>query len=99
MTRRSRNAGPVDHASLYPHAATDSPEKENLPVMPRTSPVPTGRPSFLTAPRCADLDLLDADVAVLGVPYTTPCDLVASRGPSSDAPGAVREQSLFLAGR
>ena len=68
-------------------------------MMPRTSPVPTGRPSFLAAPRCADLDLLDADVAVLGVPYTTPCDLVASRSRSSEAPGAVREQSLSLAGR
>jgi agmatinase len=68
-------------------------------VMPRTSPVPTGRPSFLAAPRCTDLDLLEADVAVLGVPYTTPCDLVASRSPSSEAPGAVREQSLSLAGR
>ena len=68
-------------------------------MMPRTSPVPTGRPSFLAASRCADLDLLDADVAVLGVPYTTPCDLVASRGPSSDAPDAVREQSLSMAGR
>jgi agmatinase len=67
--------------------------------MPRTSPVPIGRPSFLAAPRCADLDLLDADVAVLGVPYTTPCALAASRSPSSEAPGAVREQSLSLAGR
>jgi agmatinase len=70
-----------------------------LPVIPRTRPVPTGRPSFLAAPRCADLDLLNADVAVLGVPYTTPCDLIASRSPSSEAPGAVREQSLSLAGR
>ena len=68
-------------------------------MMPRTSPVPTGRPSFLAAPRCADLDLLNADVAVLGVPYTTPCDLIASRSPSSEAPGAVREQSLSLADR
>jgi agmatinase len=67
--------------------------------MPRTTPVPTNRPSFLAASRCTDLDLLEADVAVLGVPYTTPCDLVASRSPSSEAPGAVREQSLALAGR
>jgi agmatinase len=73
--------------------------EEKLPVTPRTTPVPTGRPSFLAAPRCADLDLLDADVAVLGLPYTTPSDLAASRGPSSEAPGAVREQSQRLAGR
>jgi agmatinase len=79
--------------------AIASPGEENLPVTPRTSPVPIGRPSFLAAPRCADLDLLSADVAVLGMPYTTPCDLVASRGPSSEAPEAVREQSQHLAGR
>jgi agmatinase len=79
--------------------AIASPGEEELPVTPRTSPVLTGRPSFLAAPRCADLDLLDADIAVLGLPYTTPCDLASSRGPSSEAPGAVREQSQQLAGR
>jgi agmatinase len=68
-------------------------------VTPTTSPVPTGRPSFLAAPRCAEVDLLDADVAVVGVPYTTPCDLAASRGPSSEAPRTVRAQSEGLAGR
>ena len=67
-------------------------------MTPRTIAVPTGRPSFLAAPRCSDLHLLDADVAVLGVPYTTPCDLAASRSPSSEAPAAVREQSQRLAG-
>ena len=65
----------------------------------RTSPIPTGRPSFLGAPRCADLELLDADVAVLGVPYTTPYGLPSSRAPSSDAPGIVREQSQRFADR
>jgi agmatinase len=68
-------------------------------VRPRTSPVPTGRPSFFAAPRGVDLDLLDAEVAVIGLPYTTPCDLASSRSPSSEAPGTVREQSQRLAGR
>jgi agmatinase len=45
------------------------------------------------------VDLLDADVAVVGVPYTTPCDLAASRGASSEAPRTVRAQSEGLAGR
>lgn len=68
-------------------------------MTPRTSPVPTGRPSFLAAPRCTDVDILDTDVAVIGVPYTTPCNLAASRGPSSEAPRTVRAQSESLADR
>jgi agmatinase len=68
-------------------------------VTPRTSPIPTERPSFLAAPRCVDLELLDADIAVIGLPYTTPHDLAASRAPSSGAPGTVREQSQRFAGR
>lgn len=64
-----------------------------------TSPVPIGRPSFLGAPRGVDLGRLDADVAVIGVPYTTPHDLASSRVPSSRAPETVREQSQRFAGR
>ena len=99
MTRRSRALRAQSIMLACTPCRHRLAEKENLPVMPRTSPVPTGRPSFLAAPRCADLDLLNADVAVLGVPYTTPCDLIASRSPSGEAPGALREQSLSLAGR
>src|SRR3989442_12439785 len=68
-------------------------------VTPRTHPIPSGRPSFLDVPRGADLDLLDADVAVVGVPYTTPHDLASSRASSSGAPESVREQSRRVAGR
>ena len=57
-----------------------------------------GRPSFLGARRSTTLELLDADVAILGMPFTTPDDLSSSRSPSSDAPGAVRQQSERLAG-
>jgi agmatinase len=61
-------------------------------------PVDIGRPSFLGAIRCTALELLDADVAVLGMPFTTPDDLNRSRSPSSDAPNVVRRQSERLAG-
>src|SRR6266571_9518279 len=56
-----------------------------------------GRPSFLDARRCDTLDSPDADLAILGVPYTTPQDLVHSRSACSPAPEALRTQSLRLA--
>src|SRR5215216_4842453 len=67
-------------------------------MIPSIYPVPIGRPSFLEATRCEDLDTLEADVAVIAIPYNTPYDLVRSRAPSSLAPSAMREQSLRLAG-
>jgi len=62
-------------------------------------PVPMGRPSFIEAPRCEDLDTLEADIAIIALPYNTPYDLVWSRGPSSLAPAAIREMSLKWPGR
>ena len=67
-------------------------------MIARTDSLPIGGPSFLEADRCDALDSLDADLAILGVPYTTPCDLVHSRAACAVAPGALREQSLRLAG-
>jgi agmatinase len=64
----------------------------------RIDPLPIGRPSFLDGPRCGDLAALGADVAIIGIPYTTPADLARSRSASSPAPAVVREQSLRLAG-
>jgi agmatinase len=58
-----------------------------------TTPVPLGQPTFLGLPRCDDLATLEADVAIIGVPYTVPYTLAESRQPSSTAPAAVREQS------
>lgn len=58
------------------------------------TPVPIGMPSFIGAPRCADLDELDADVAVVGIPYGIPYDLEASTSPSSTSPHKLREQSM-----
>src|SRR3712207_3394603 len=60
-------------------------------------PVPIGRASFVDAPRCADLGTLEADIAVVGVPYGVPYGMEGSTSPSSTAPRAIREQSLRFA--
>jgi len=60
-------------------------------------PVTSGRPTFLDMPRCTDLAALDADIAVVGIPFSTPYDMTASRGDCSAAPDAIRMQSLRLA--
>lgn len=60
-------------------------------------PVPVGRPTFVGAPRCEHLDRLEADVAIVGVPHSTPYDVQGPVGLSGDAPNAVREQSMRLA--
>lgn len=57
-------------------------------------PVPPGRPTFGNFPRCDDLESLDAEVAIIGVPYGVPASMEASRAPSSTAPAAIREESL-----
>ncbi|HXJ83086.1 MAG TPA: hypothetical protein VMS64_30925 [Candidatus Methylomirabilis sp.] len=57
------------------------------------TPIPVGRPTFLDAPRCTDLDSLDAHVAVIGLPFAVPYNLDYSSR-SSTAPQAIREQSL-----
>ncbi len=58
----------------------------------RVIPVPSGRPTFIDAPTCADLDTLDADIAVIGVPYGVPYGMDGS--PSSPSPRTIREQSF-----
>lgn len=57
-------------------------------------PVPIGRPSFAGLPRCEDLDALDAHIALVGVPWGVPASMESSRAPSSEAPAAIREESL-----
>jgi agmatinase len=61
---------------------------------PRIVPVPIGKPAFLEAPRCDNLDTLDADIAIIGVPYGVPYGMEGTTSPSSTAPAALREQSL-----
>jgi agmatinase len=63
-------------------------------MLARIDPVPLGRPTFLKAPRCDDLVSLEADLAIVAIPYNTPNNLVWSRAPSSLAPDALREHSL-----
>lgn len=58
------------------------------------TPVPSGRPTFADLPRCNDLGSLDAHIAIVGIPYGTPASMEASRSPSSEAPAAIREESL-----
>jgi agmatinase len=60
-------------------------------------PVPTGKPTFLDMPRCTDLAALNADIAIVGIPFSTPYDMAASRGDCSAAPDAIRAQSLRMA--
>lgn len=58
------------------------------------TPVPSGKPTFADLPRCDDLASLDAHIAIIGVPYGTPASMEASRAPSSEAPDAIRQESL-----
>ena len=62
-------------------------------VTPRLAPVPSGRPTFLDVPRCTDLRTLEADVAVIGVPFGVPYDLHTAAAQSLP-PAAIREQSM-----
>lgn len=58
------------------------------------TPVPTGMPTFADLPRGEDLSSLAADIAIVGIPYGTPASMEASRAPSSEAPEAIRRESL-----
>jgi agmatinase len=62
--------------------------------MGSVTPVPIGKPTFIGAQRWEDLDTIDADVAVIGVPYGYPYDMAGSTQRSSHATATVREQSM-----
>ena len=62
--------------------------------MSRISPVPSGHPTFMDVPRCLDLNALEADIAIIGVPYGVPYHMAGATQISSTAPGTVREQSM-----
>src|SRR5690554_6792738 len=57
------------------------------------SPIPSGSPSFLGSERCHDLSELDADIAIIGVPFGVPYDMAGMRSPSAPAPAALRAAS------
>jgi len=66
-------------------------------------PVPVGTPTFVEAPLCGQLEELEADVAVIGVPYKSPYEvsvpLEAEDAAASalSAPDALRRQSATYA--
>ena len=71
---------------------------------PLLKPVPTGRPSMFDVPRCSDLDILDADLAVVGVPFSVPLRSLslhdvqhgsqAIRGNPCDSPRAISATTI-----
>jgi len=65
---------------------------------PFLRPIPVGRASMFDVPRSSDLDILDADLAIVGVPFSVPYDLLRSTL-CSTAPQAIREQSMRFAPR
>jgi len=71
------------------------PQTNNPADVPLTHVPPTGFTSFINAPVCTDLTALEADVAVLGVPYGIPYEMGQSR--SFGAPAYLREKSLRFA--
>lgn len=54
---------------------------------------PEGDQTFLSAPLVTDLDTLDADIAILGIPYGVPYGMRGVAGGSSHAPAAMRAAS------
>ncbi len=60
-------------------------------------PVPVGSPSFINAPRVTDLGDLNADVAIIGVPYGVPYGAEGAKQRSSDSTRIVRQQSTQFA--
>ena len=61
---------------------------------------PAGDLTFLNMPLVTHLEALDADIAVIGIPYGVPYDMQGVAGGSSTAPSAIRARSLaFGTGR
>jgi len=58
------------------------------------TPIPTGEPSFIDAPRCSDLATLEADFAIVGVPNGWPYEMAAVTSPSSPAPQSAFSRLL-----
>lgn len=57
-------------------------------------PVPNGDPTFADRDRCEDLHTLDAEIAIIGVPFGIPYPSATPDAPSpSDGPAAIRQSS------
>ena len=63
---------------------------------PQTIPLGPGTPTFMNFPLCLDLDRLDADFAILGVPYGAPYGDDEIPNDQASAPAAVRRESTRL---
>ena len=70
--------------------------------MPYTlRPVPPDQPTFAGFPRCGRLEELEADVAIIGIPYKSPYEISVPavgggkpvRSPGPEAAAALRRQS------
>jgi agmatinase len=64
-----------------------------------TNPVPAGQPTFANVARCDDLGALEAEIAIVGVPFGYPYDVYGAMQASGSAPRAIREQSTRYAPR
>ncbi|MFW6116835.1 MAG: arginase family protein, partial [bacterium] len=64
----------------------------------KTRPIPIGCPTFLSMPRNENLDSLEADIAIIGIPNITPYynDMQGTECRCKSAPDAIRQQSMRL---
>ena len=60
-------------------------------ISPRSEPL-----TFMNLPLCTDLDRLQADFAILGIPYGMPYNMPELDNDQSDAPTAIRQESARL---
>jgi len=58
-----------------------------------TEPPPCAFQSFLNFPVCDNLDALQADIAILGIPYGLPYHMGGGANPQCEAPNAIRGAS------
>jgi len=63
---------------------------------PQTIPPDAGKPTFMNFPLCLDLEKLDADFAILGIPYGASYADDDIPNDQAAAPAAVRRESLRL---
>lgn len=52
--------------------------------------------TFLNFPLCADIDYLEADIAILGIPYGDPYSMAEVTNDCTNAPAAIRRESARL---
>lgn len=63
----------------------------SLPLTAAPSP---GTATFIGMPLCSDLNTIDAEIAVLGVPFGVPYGMAGVCNASAAAPAAIRAQSV-----